>query len=230
VPWQVHAHFDLPARQEAVLGGVFSGHADLQPSTHECTVHRAHLSWGDDMRPLAPAVLLLLLLTSFATAEDFFTSKIEPLLKLRCFECHSHEHKIKGGLALDSPSGWKKGGESGPALVPQKPGASLLIKAVSHAEKDLKMPPEKMLPAAEIALLTEWVRLGAPDPRQTNFEAAVLNLPLCRMPHGRASPWTALSVRVWMPQSCHPPNPPRRRCCCAVFRWCLPDCRRHQKK
>ena len=98
-------------------------------------------------------------------ADDLFSSKIEPLLKQRCFECHSHEQKIKGGLALDSKSGWEKGGESGPAIVPGKPEASLLIQAVSHVEKDLKMPPKKMLPASEIALLTDWVRQGAPDPR-----------------------------------------------------------------
>ncbi|MFM2166414.1 MAG: hypothetical protein RIS79_785, partial [Verrucomicrobiota bacterium] len=94
-----------------------------------------------------------------------FVSKIEPILKQRCFECHSHEKKIKGGLALDSKSGWEKGGESGPAIVPGKPEVSLLIQAVSHVEKDLKMPPKQMLPASEIALLTEWVSQGAPDPR-----------------------------------------------------------------
>ncbi|MBV6500678.1 MAG: hypothetical protein CJBNEKGG_03163 [Prosthecobacter sp.] len=100
-----------------------------------------------------------------AEAQDFFTSKVEPLLRGRCFECHSHEHKIKGGLTLDSRAGWQKGGESGPVVVPGKPEASLLIQAVSHVEKDLKMPPKAMLPASEIALLEEWVRRGAPDPR-----------------------------------------------------------------
>lgn len=69
-------------------------------------------------------------------AADLFSSKIEPLLKQRCYECHSHEKKIKGGLALDSKSGWEKGGDSGPAIVPGKPEASLLIQAVSHVEKD----------------------------------------------------------------------------------------------
>jgi len=108
---------------------------------------------------------LCLWCNALATSADLFSSKIEPLLKLRCYECHSHEKKIKGGLALDSRSGWEKGGDSGPAIVPGKPEASLLIQAVSHVEKDLKMPPKNMLPAAEIALLTEWVRQGAPDPR-----------------------------------------------------------------
>lgn len=92
-------------------------------------------------------------------------AKIGPLLERRCFECHSHAHKIKGGLALDSRSGWEKGGESGPALVPGRPEASLLIQAVSHVEKDLKMPPRQRLPQAEIELLKDWVRQGAPDPR-----------------------------------------------------------------
>lgn len=105
------------------------------------------------------------LISSLASADDLFSSKIEPLLKQRCFECHSHEKKIKGGLALDSKSGWEKGGESGPAIVPGKPESSLLIKAVSHVEKDLKMPPKKMLPLAEIELLKEWIRQGANDPR-----------------------------------------------------------------
>lgn len=111
------------------------------------------------------ASTLVFFTCALARADDFFALKVEPLLKLRCFECHSHEKKIKGGLALDSKSGWEKGGESGPAIVPGRPEASLLIKAVSHVEKDLKMPPKNMLPQTEIALLTDWVRQGAPDPR-----------------------------------------------------------------
>ena len=96
-----------------------------------------------------------------SAGEDLFVSKIEPLLKARCFECHSHEKKIKGGLALDSKSGWQKGGESGPAIVPGKPEASLLVKAVSYVEKDLQMPPKKPLAADEVAALREWVKQGA---------------------------------------------------------------------
>jgi hypothetical protein len=101
-----------------------------------------------------------------AGADEFFVEKIEPLLRSRCFECHSHEGKIKGGLVLDSKPGWQRGGDSGPAVIPGNAERSLLIQAVSHAQKDLRMPPEQMLPPAEIALLTEWVRRGAPDPRE----------------------------------------------------------------
>jgi hypothetical protein len=117
------------------------------------------------MKPHTFFSLLLACSVASAGGEDLFSSKVEPLLKQHCFACHSHEKKIKGGLALDSKSGWEKGGESGPAIIPGKPEASLLIKAVSHVEKDLQMPPKTMLAAAEIELLKEWVRSGAPDPR-----------------------------------------------------------------
>ncbi len=98
-------------------------------------------------------------------ADEFFTSKIEPILKQRCFECHSHEKKMKGGLTLDSRSGWEQGGDSGPAIVVGKPEESLLIKMVRWSDDDHQMPPKEKLPPAEIALLEEWVKRGAPDPR-----------------------------------------------------------------
>jgi mono/diheme cytochrome c family protein len=98
-------------------------------------------------------------------ADEFFTSKIEPILKQRCFECHSHEKKMKGGLTLDSRSGWEQGGDSGPAIVVGKPEESLLIKMVRWSDEEHQMPPKEKLPASEIALLEEWVRSGASDPR-----------------------------------------------------------------
>jgi hypothetical protein len=98
-------------------------------------------------------------------ADDYFTSKIEPVLKQRCYECHSHEKKMKGGLTLDSRSGWEHGGDSGPAIDVGKPEESLLIKMVRWSDDEHQMPPKEKLPPAEIALLEEWVRRGAPDPR-----------------------------------------------------------------
>lgn len=110
--------------------------------------------------------LVWLLCGSHARADEFFVEKIEPIFRSRCLECHSHGGKIKGGLVLDSKPGWERGGDSGPAIIPGNAEGSLLIQAVSHAQKDLRMPPEEMLPPAEIALLREWVRRSAPDPRE----------------------------------------------------------------
>lgn len=98
--------------------------------------------------------------------ETFFQESVLPILKQHCFECHSHStKKAKGGLVLDSRSGWAKGGDSGPAIVPGKPDESLLIKAVRYSE--LEMPPNGKLPANAIATLERWVAGGAVDPRVT---------------------------------------------------------------
>lgn len=96
----------------------------------------------------------------------FFEGKIRPLLAERCFECHSSSSKkIKGGLTLDSRERVLKGGDSGPAIAPGSPEKSLLIKAIRYGDKDLQMPPKHQLALAEIALLEDWVKMGAPDPR-----------------------------------------------------------------
>lgn len=98
--------------------------------------------------------------------QAFFEERVRPLLVQHCYECHAADTKQKGGLQLDSRSGWEKGGDSGPALVPGDPEASLLARAVSYIDPDLQMPPEQRLAAAEIESLREWIAMGAPDPRE----------------------------------------------------------------
>src|SRR5205823_6140757 len=105
----------------------------------------------------------ILLLATAARADDFFESRIRPVLVENCYKCHSAK-KQKGGLALDSREGLRKGGDSGAAVMPGKPRESLLIKAVRQTG-DLKMPPDRKLPDAVIADLERWIATGAPDPR-----------------------------------------------------------------
>jgi hypothetical protein len=96
---------------------------------------------------------------------DFFEARIRPLLVEKCYECHSSQaQRLKGGLSLETRAGWEQGGESGAAIVPADPDGSLLVQAVRWGG-ELEMPPEERLAPAEIALLEEWVRRGAPDPR-----------------------------------------------------------------
>jgi len=103
-----------------------------------------------------------------AASHDFFENKIRPLLIEHCLKCHdgAATDKPKGGLALDTRAGWQKGGEHGPAIVPGDPAKSLLIRAISYSDPNLQMPPKgkKLLPQ-QVALLEEWVRMGAHDPR-----------------------------------------------------------------
>jgi hypothetical protein len=102
------------------------------------------------------------------TAEDldFFEQRIRPLLVNHCAECHGGAgEKTHGGLSLDTRAGWETGGDSGPAIVPGDPDASLLIRAVRYADTALQMPPDGKLSAEQIADLERWVRRGAADPR-----------------------------------------------------------------
>ncbi len=100
------------------------------------------------------------------SGEDFFRDRVEPVLRRHCYECHSHDAgKMKGGLTLDSRSGWETGGEHGPAVVPGDPEGSLLVRAVRRVDPEAAMPPKTPLSADEVRTLENWVREGAPDPR-----------------------------------------------------------------
>lgn len=97
---------------------------------------------------------------------DFFEKKVRPILVERCYECHSAQSgKTKGNLAVDSKSALLQGGDNGPGLLAGNPDKSLIIEAIRYKNRDMQMPPKSALPAAELKVLEEWVRRGAPDPR-----------------------------------------------------------------
>ena len=98
----------------------------------------------------------------------FFETKIRPLLAGECYSCHSvSAKKLKAKLFTDSLAGILKGGESGPALVPGQPEKSKIIEAVGYKNQDLQMPPDSKLTDAQVADLTQWVKLGAPWPKES---------------------------------------------------------------
>src|SRR5262249_55877171 len=82
------------------------------------------------------------------------------------YSCHAENAKKKrGGLLLDTREGIRKGGDTGPAVVPGDVRQSLLLKAIKHTDRELKMPPDKKLGDDVIAAFEKWVAMGAPDPR-----------------------------------------------------------------
>jgi len=97
-----------------------------------------------------------------STAErKFFESEIRPLLAKRCYKCHG-EKKQQSGLRVDGRARLLAGGDSGTAIEPGHPEKSLLIEAIKY--ESLEMPPDGKLNEEEIALLTRWVKIGAPWP------------------------------------------------------------------
>jgi hypothetical protein len=137
---------------------------------------------GDAMAPAGAAMMGKPDAAAAVSPEHrkFFEEKIQPILAESCYKCHSvAEGKSKGGLTLDTREALLKGGENGPAVAAGSPENSLIIKAVSYTDKEMQMPPKSTggkLPAEKIALLTEWVKMGAPDPRSSAAKAIASKL------------------------------------------------------
>jgi len=113
---------------------------------------------------------------------EFFEAKIRPVLVQHCYECHSGDaNEIKAGLRVDSRAGLRAGGDSGPAVVPEKPAESLLLSALRG--EDYAMPPDGLLPAEVIADFETWIKMGAPDPREG--ETPVAEAPQIDLEAGR---------------------------------------------
>ena len=119
---------------------------------------------------LMSAIIAAMCCSAVAAGEDpagsdLFETKVRPVLVEHCYDCHSAQaKKLKGNLLLDTPEGMRKGGDSGPAVVPGKPDESLLIQAVRYEDESTKMPPKGKLPADTVAVLERWISGGAPGP------------------------------------------------------------------
>ncbi|MCB9938368.1 MAG: PSD1 domain-containing protein [Planctomycetaceae bacterium] len=164
------------------------------------------------MRFLLNGLLLLSILAQFswvlaedappapefdAAAIEFFEKEVRPVLATRCYECHSADsEEPSGALRLDSRHAAIIGGDTGPAVVPNKPEESLLIDAINYGEV-YEMPPKSKMPANEIAVLTKWVSMGAPWPKEE--VAATDHLKVFDLESRRASHW------CWQPVRSLPP-------------------------
>ena len=82
------------------------------------------------------------------------------ILEKNCVSCHGGSVTLSG-LRLDSRAAVLQGGKRGPAIVTGQSGASALLKAVTHVDPKLAMPPGGKLSDADIAILREWIDGGA---------------------------------------------------------------------
>jgi mono/diheme cytochrome c family protein len=105
---------------------------------------------------------------STAADADFFENKVRPILANSCYDCH--DDTAKGGLRVDQKAAFFKGGAHGALIVPGDPDKSLLILAVRQSG-ELKMPKGGKLSEADVATLTQWVKIGAPWPDASTVTA-----------------------------------------------------------
>lgn len=113
------------------------------------------------LRRFVLAIAITSRLPAAEPGDAFFEAQVLPILKNRCYECHSHERRIDGGLALDSKSGW----ENAEVIVPGNMAKSSFVRVLRTTDPAKLMPPKHRLPDLEIAMLETWVAMGAPDPR-----------------------------------------------------------------
>lgn len=107
--------------------------------------------------------------------EEFWSSRVEPLLDKQCLKCHAGVRQ-RGGLDLRSLDTILRGGDSGPAMVPGKPNESRILQ-YALPKSDTHMPPletKKQLSAEEIAVLKTWITL-LPTPKSKPAVAASIN-------------------------------------------------------
>ncbi|MFK7852340.1 MAG: PSD1 and planctomycete cytochrome C domain-containing protein [Akkermansiaceae bacterium] len=118
------------------------------------------------MRYPLKAAVLCSLVPSLGLAEKVeFTTQIQPILSENCYACHGpDEATMEGGLRLDVRELALKGGDSGNAIVPGDPAASLILERITHSDPDEVMPPpdkKKRLKPEQIDLIRQWIDEGA---------------------------------------------------------------------
>ena len=144
-----------------------------------------------------------------AGVRTFVERKVLPLLVARCYECHGPRvEEPKGELRIASRELLLKGGETGPAIVPGRPGESLLIKAINY--ENLEMPPRTRLPDGEVAILTRWVDLGAPWPGDLSPTSATPTQAAFPLDQRRAGHWSWKPIEQPEPPDVNNAQWPRR--------------------
>ena len=94
-----------------------------------------------------------------------YLQDVKPIFLEHCAACHGGL-KQNGKLRLDTAAAIKRGGESGPGLVPGKPAESFLLE-VLNGDAGFRMPPEGQgtpPDAAELAIIRQWIKQGAQAP------------------------------------------------------------------
>src|SRR5256885_2246678 len=146
-----------------------------------------------------PAGIILAAAEPAQQQVEFFEKKVRPILVNNCYACHSADTKPAGGLRVDDYNGIRRGGNSGPAVVPGDPGKSVLIQKVRHSDPKRRMPKEGTpLTPEQIDDLVAWIKDGAAWPVE---KAAV-------SPAASSGAWERLKAHHWSLQPIANPKVP----------------------
>ena len=131
------------------------------------------------MKLIFSATLFVFLAFRLGAADVSFTKEIAPIFVAKCLACHNAE-KAKGGYRLHNFEALMKHGSSKDApVVAGKPSESALFQLITAKDEDDRMPQkDDALPAAQVALIKQWIEQGARfDGADKTLALAVLSPP-----------------------------------------------------
>ena len=134
------------------------------PSVHDAACAMPFDSCKPPIRALVTSGLCLLLVgQSLLAAETLtFEKHVRPILKQQCFHCHGEAGETSGDLDVRLVRLMAAGGESGAAIVPGEPEASLLWRRI---ESDEMPDGEKKLTPEQKHVIKQWITQGAKTSR-----------------------------------------------------------------
>jgi hypothetical protein len=96
-----------------------------------------------------------------AKGTELFNKQVRGILTSRCFKCHGGD-KTQGDLDMSTRESLLRGQPDERVVVPFDKAKSKMFKLVSHQEKPFMPHKGDKLPEGEIALIGQWIDLGAP--------------------------------------------------------------------
>ena len=109
--------------------------------------------------------------------EISFNRDIRPILSENCFSCHGFDAENReADLRLDLPEKAYSGSPGEAAIVPGKPGDSLIWQRIMSGSSDEIMPPadsHKKLTETQKETLRKWIQQGANYQKHWAFELPI---------------------------------------------------------
>lgn len=89
-----------------------------------------------------------------------YEDHVKPILRAKCFSCHSTDTK-KGGLDLSNYTALMQGGGSGESIESGSPDDSYLFMVMNHDVEPAMPPNSDKLPPEMLAVVSKWIENGA---------------------------------------------------------------------
>ncbi|REK24420.1 MAG: DUF1553 domain-containing protein [Planctomycetota bacterium] len=123
------------------------------------------------LAPMAITIVLAAAAGTCGAADVDYERDVKPILRAKCYACHGGL-KQEGSLRVDTAVSAVTGGDSGEAIVPGDPDASLLWERISTEDESYRMPIEgSPLDEEQLAIVKAWIEQGAKGPADEQPEA-----------------------------------------------------------